>query len=82
MSKPTFSSVYAIASFICNVAIPVNSYLYLTFPFAFDNFNNNNINFIFKVNGNIMFSSVATVVDRTLEIYLTAPLVVNTAFAI
>lgn len=52
--------------FVCNVDIPSSSYMYLIFPYAFDNFNNNPINIIFKIGSVIAFSAAAQVVDRTL----------------
>lgn len=84
LSKPTFSSVYAIMKFVCNVNIPASSYMYIIFPYSFDNFNNNPINIIFKIGNVIAFSASAQVVDRTLEILLStsSTLVLNTAFSI
>lgn len=82
LSRPTFSSIYAITSFTCNVAIPSGSYLYLIFPYEFDNFNNNNINIILKVAGAVVFSASSGVVDRTLEIAMTTGVAANTAFDI
>lgn len=83
MAKPTFSSVYAIIYFTCNVNIVANSYLYIIFPYAFDNFNNNNINIIFKKATSVALVTNAIVTDRTLEIFLNATTVtLNTAFSI
>lgn len=65
LTKPTFSSIYATIKFVCNVLIPTNSYLNLIFPIGFDNFNNNNLNLIFKVGASVLFVTDAPVVDRT-----------------
>ena len=66
LTKPTFSTIYAVMYFKCNVAISTGSYLFLIFPLNFDNFNNKPINIIFKVAGVIKFSYIGPVIDRTL----------------
>lgn len=75
---PTFSTLYTIVKFGVNVAVSANSYFYVIFPLEFDNFNNQPINYMLKVGGNILGSGFATVVDRTLEIYITTALGANT----
>lgn len=66
LTKPTFSSIYAIFNILCNVAIVSGYYLYIIFPYGFDNFNNNPINLIFKIGNTVAFVADAPVVDRTL----------------
>jgi hypothetical protein len=75
---PTFSTLYTIVKFGVNVAVQSGSYFYVIFPLEFDNFNNQPINYMLKVAGSILGSGFATVVDRTLEIYITTALGANT----
>ena len=83
MSLPTFSSIYAIMTITCNVAIPAGSILFLTFPFEFDNFNNNPINAILKDSANaIIATGDMAVIDRTLEIPIPALISTNSKFSI
>lgn len=77
LTKPTFSTIYAILYFKCNVAISAGTYLYLIFPYNFDNFNNNPINVIFKVGGVVKFSYTGEVIDRTLEILVSSAVGAN-----
>lgn len=49
----------------CNVAISTNNYLYLDFPAAFDNFNNNPLNYILSLSSTtIIGTNMAVVLDR------------------
>lgn len=77
LTKPTFSTVYAIMYFKCNIAIASGTYLYLIFPFNFDNFNNNPMNIIFKIGGVVKFSYNGDVIDRTLEIFISSNVAAN-----
>ena len=49
----------------CNVAMSTNNYLYLDFPAAFDNFNNNPLNYILSLSSStVIGTNMAVVLDR------------------
>lgn len=56
----------------------MGSFLYLIFPSAFDNFNNQPITAVCKVGGVLQFTYSATVIDRTLEIEMSTAINTNT----
>jgi hypothetical protein len=61
------------------VAISTNNYLYLDFPGAFDNFNNNPLNYILSFSAsNIIGTNMATVLDRRVEILIPSNIPANT----
>ena len=66
LTKPTFSSIYAIFNILCNVAIVSGYYLYIIFPYGFDNFNNNPISLIMKISNTPVLVTDAAITDRTL----------------
>ena len=61
----------------CNVDLSSGDYLYLVFPAEFNNFNNKPLNVILRTTG-IIGTMNAPVVDRRVEILLTANIVANT----
>ena len=68
MEQPAFSSIYTILYCECNVDITSDSFLYLIFPHAFDNFNNQPLSIVMKVENSVLATTSVTVIDRTLEI--------------
>ena len=78
LTQPAFSSIFTKLFVEANVDITAGSFLYLIFPYAFNNFNNQPISIVLKVSSVVIFSASATVTDRTLEIEMTSLINANT----
>lgn len=76
--QPSFSSIFTTLYIQANIDLTSGSFLYLIFPYAFNNFNNQPISIVLKVAGVVIFTYNATVIDRTLEIAMSSTIVANT----
>ena len=76
--QPSFSSIFTTLYIQANIDLTSGSFLYLIFPYAFNNFNNQPISIVLKVGGVVIFTYNATVIDRTLEIAMSSTIVANT----
>lgn len=76
--QPSFSSIFTTLYIQANIDITAGSFLYLIFPYAFNNFNNQPISIVVKIAGTVLFTYSATVIDRTLEIAISSAIVANT----
>jgi len=76
-----FSSIYAQFQLLSNVAITSGSFLYIDLPIQFDNLNNIALNAIL-INGATIISSSAQVINRRIEISITANIAASTSFIV